>query len=446
MKLVPTDRFLAEVQRVHAVRDSIRRLSPTKRERLVAHLGDESADEWIMQARRAQLPPMDLGWCWLFLGGRGTGKTRALSAAVHMAIRAGIGRVHMIGPTTADLHDVNLEGPAGLLSTAGNDPRPRWVPSKKRLEWPSGAMAVFFSGEEPDSLRGPQCEVAVVDEIGRMRYQQAVWDMMMLGLRLGDQPRVMVATTPRPTPFMKKLVAMSDIRITTGSTYDNARNLSPAFIAKIKELYEGTRLGRQELHGAMILDPPNALFKDEWLRHDDIDEERIEQATVGVDPSGGSDEIGIVVSARLVDGSYGVLADRSMSGSPAKWGDAVVRAHDDFNADDVVVEKNFGGDMATDVVSQAAERAKQAGRRPDSLIRIKPVTASRGKAMRAEPVSLLYEKGRVVHRRGLDQLEAEMLTFSRDWDRAVDGSPNRLDAMVWGVTRLSRVVMEIPMA
>jgi len=268
----------------------------------------------------------------------------------------------------------------------------------------------------------------------------------MLGLRLGDLPRVLVATTPRPTPFMKKLVAMSDLRITTGSTYDNAANLSPAFIQRIRELYEGTRLGRQELHGAMILDPPNALFKDEWLQHDDVAEDEIEQATVGVDPSGGSDEIGIVVSALLRDGGFAVLADRTIAGSPAKWGDAVVRAHDDFDADDVVVEKNFGGDMATDVVQQAAERAVQAGRRPDNLIRIKPVVASRGKAMRAEPVSLLYEKGRVRHRRGLDQLEAEMLAFSREWDRAVDGSPNRLDAMVWGVTRLSRVVMEIPMA
>jgi len=370
-----------------------------------------------------------------------------MSGAVHMAVRAGIGRIHLIGPTTADLHVVNLEGPAGIMANAGRDPRPRWVPSKRRLEWPNGAMCVFFSGEEPDSLRGPQCELAVVDEIARMRYQQSVWDMMMLGLRLGDMPRVLVATTPRPTPFMKKLVlATADVRVTTGSTYDNARNLSPAFLQKIREVYEGTRLGRQELHGAMIFDPQNALFKDEWLQHDEVAEDGIEQATVGVDPSGGSDEIGIVVSALLRDGRYGVLADRTIIGSPAKWGDAVVKAHDEYDCDDVVVERNFGGDMAAEVVRQAADRAAQAQRRPDNLIRIKEVTASRGKAMRAEPVSLLYEKGRVLHRRGLDQLEAEMLSFSREWDRAVDGSPNRLDAMVWGITRLSRVVMEIPMA
>jgi phage terminase large subunit-like protein len=245
---------------------------------------------------------------------------------------------------------------------------------------------------------------------------------------------------------MKKLVAMDGVSITTGSTYDNAAHLSASFLKKIRELYEGTRLGRQELQGAMILDPQNALFKDEWLIHDEVAEDSIEQVTVGVDPSGGGDEVGIVASALLQDGRYAVLADRSTSGSPAQWGDAVVKCHDDFDADDVVVEVNFGGDMATEVVKQAAERAYQQGRREPKLIRIKEVTASRGKAMRAEPISLLYEKGRVLHRRGLEQLESEMMVFSREWDRAVDGSPNRLDAMVWGLTRLLKVITQLPIA
>ena len=440
------DRFLSEVHRLHDMRDTVAAMSEGERAALAGHLGDDMADEWVFGARTDQLPPRNLGWCWLFCGGRGSGKTHSTSAAVHIAVRAGIKRIHLIGPTTTDLHDVNLEGTSGIMRTCGRDPRPRWVPSKKRLEWPNGALAVFFSGEEPDSLRGPQCEMAIVDEIARMRYQAEVWDMMMLGLRLGDMPRVLIATTPRPTPFMKRLMKMADIRITTGSTFDNAANLSPAFIQKITDLYEGTRLGRQELHGAMLLDPPNALFKDEWLQRADVSEDDIEQVTVGVDPSGGGDEIGIVASARLTNGHYAVLADRTATGSPAKWGDAVVQTHDDFDADDVVVEVNFGGDMATEVVKQAADRAFSEGRRDSNLISIKAVSASRGKVMRAEPVSLLYEKGRVTHRRGLDLLEAEMLAFSRDWDRKTDGSPNRLDATVWGLTRLSKVVMEIPIA
>jgi phage terminase large subunit-like protein len=440
------DRFLAEVCRIHDLRDEIRRMSEDEVEALMADLGDNAADSWMFAARDAQLPPRDLDWCWLLLGGRGFGKSHSMSATVHMAVRAGITRIHLIAPTAGDLHDVNLDGPSGILRTAGNDAVPRWLGYKRRLEWPNGARCVLFSGEEPESLRGPQCEMVVIDEIGRMRYQQQVFDNAMMGLRLGDKPRIVIGTTPRTTPFMKKLLTMSNIRITTGSTYDNAEHLSPAFLKKIRELYEGTRLGRQELQGAMILDPQNALFKDEWLRHDDVPEERIEQVTVGVDPSGGSDEIGIVASALLTNGELAVLTDRSTTGSPAQWGDAVVRTHDDFDADDVVVERNFGGDMAGDVVKNAADRAHQAGKRPNNLIRIKEVTASRGKVMRAEPISLLYEKGRVLHRRGLDQLEGEMMAFSREWDRAVDGSPNRLDAAIWGLTRLSRVVTDLAIA
>ena len=307
-------------------------------------------------------------------------------------------------------------------------------------------MCVFFSGEEPESLRGPQCELCVIDEIARMRYQQSVFDTMMLGLWLGDRPRVLIATTPRTTPFMKRLVAMDDVRITTGSTYDNAEHLSADFLRKVRQLYEGTRLGRQELQGAMILDPLNALFKDNWLIHHDVPEELIERVTIGVDPSGGGDEVGIMACALLNDGRFAVLADRTTTGSPAQWGEAVVKCHDDFDADDVVVEINFGGDMATEVVKQAAERVHQRGERDSNMIRIREVSASRGKAMRAEPISLLYEKQRVLHRRGLDQLEAEMMAFSREWDRAVDGSPNRLDAMVWGLTRLSKVITHIPVA
>lgn len=440
------DRFLHEVRNMHQMRAAIADMTDDQAEKFKQRLGDERAQDWVFKARDAQLPPIDLGDCWLFLAGRGAGKSHSMSAAVHMAVRAGIKRIHLIAPTTSDFHDVNLDGRSGIMNTCGRDPRPRWFATRRKLEWPNGAVCMFFSGEEPESLRGPQCEMCIIDEIGRMRYQQQVFDMAMLGLRLGDRPRLLVATTPRTTPFMKKLVTMDGVSITTGSTYDNARHLAPDFLNKVKQLYEGTRLGRQELQGAMILDPANALFKDDWLIHDDVEEEIIEQVTVGVDPSGGGDEVGIVATALLNDGRFAILADRSTVGSPATWGEAVIKCHDDFDADDIVVEVNFGGQMASDVVKQAADRAYQRGERQSNLIRVKEVTASRGKVMRAEPISLLYEKSRVLHRRGLDQLEAEMMAFSREWDRNVDGSPNRLDAAVWGLTRLSKIVMEIPVA
>lgn len=438
------DRFLSEVRSMHRWREAVAAMTDEQAEELKRRLGDGYANDWMFKARASQLPPADLDWCWIFLAGRGAGKSHSMASAVHTAIRAGLSRIHLIAPTAADYFDVNVDGPSGIMNTCGRDPRPRWVATRRRLEWPNGAVAVCFSGEEPDSLRGPQCELCVVDEIARMRYQQQVFDMAMMGLRLGDKPRLLIATTPRTTPFMKKLIAMKGISITTGSTYDNVRHLSPAFLQKVRELYEGTRLGRQELQGAMILDPQNALFKDDWLIHDDIAEDRIEQVTVGVDPSGGGDDVGIVASALLNDRKYGVLADRTTGGSPAQWGEAAVKCHDDFDADDVVVETNFGGDMATEVIKQAADRMAARGERPDNLISIKEVSASRGKVMRAEPISLLYEKGRVEHRRGLDQLEGEMMSFSREWDRAVDGSPNRLDAAVWGLTRLSKIAMDVP--
>jgi len=440
-----SDRFLDEVKLLHRLRADVRSLSEDARETFRTRMA-HAAGDWVFHARDAQLPPPDMDWCWLLLGGRGFGKSHSLSEAVHIAVRAGISRIHLIAPTTADFHDVNIEGHSGILATCGRDPRPRWVSTRKRLEWENGALCVFFSGEEPDSLRGPQAELVIVDEIGRMRYQQQVFDMAMMGLRLGDKPRILLATTPRTTPFMKKLVAMQGVSITTGTTYENSRYLSPDFLRKIRELYEGTRLGRQELQGAMILDPQNALFKDDWLQHDDVEDQQIEQATVGVDPSGGADDVGIVASALLTDGRYAVLADRTCGGSPAQWGEAAVKCHDDFDCDDVVVEVNFGGDMATEVIKQAAERIHQRGERDSNLISIKEVSASRGKAMRAEPISLLYEKGRVLHRRGMDQLEGEMMAFSREWDRSVDGSPNRLDAMVWGITRLCKIVTDIPIA
>jgi phage terminase large subunit-like protein len=202
----------------------------------------------------------------------------------------------------------------------------------------------------------------------------------------------------------------------------------------------------QEVRGQLLLDPIDALWRSEWIIRDPVDEKLIEQVTVGVDPSDGADVIGIVISALLTDGRFAVLADRSVEGSPGTWGDAVVRAVDDYDADDVCVEVNFGGAMCTDVVKSAAKRAFEKGQRDSDLIRVKEVTASRGKVLRAEPVSLLYEQGRVLMRPGMEALELEMLQFSREWDRTIHGSPNRLDAMVWSVTRLSRVVTDIAIA
>lgn len=401
---------------------------------------------WALKAHPFQLPPLDLEDFWLFMGGRGAGKSEAVSQAAHMAVQAGVRRIHLIAPTAADVRDVMIEGPSGLIATAPPGFRPVWIESKRRVQWPNGARAITFSAEEPESLRGPQAELVVIDELGRMARQQAVFDMAILGMRIGPHPRMLIATTPRSTKTIRALVRMKGLSMTTGTTFDNGAHLAPSFLAKVRELYEGTRLGLQELQGLLIQDSEADLFKEHWLVIDPAHDDRIAQVTVGVDPSGGADAIGIVAAGRLNDGSYAVLADRTCSGSPGHWGEEAVRLHDELDADDIVVEVNFGGQMAEEVVKQAAARMHEAGERPSRSIRVKTVTASRGKIMRAEPVSLLYEKGKVVHRPGLDLLEAEMLNFTRHWDRAKDGSPNRLDAMVWAISRLSGIVMDIAIA
>jgi phage terminase large subunit-like protein len=364
-----------------------------------------------------------------------------------MAIRAGIKQINFVSPTAHDAVEVNIMGPSGILRVPTRDPRPRWFRSRKLLEWPNGARLSFFSGEEPDQLRGPQCEICLIDELARMPAAEAVFDMASFGTRLGQKPRMLIATTPRPTPFIRKLVKMREVAISGSKTEDNAANLPPEFLRRLRDQYEGTRLGRQEMLGLLLLtDPSQQLFRDEWIHHDDVADEQFEYVSVAVDPSGGADEVGIVVGALLFDGRIAILADRTLTGTPGQWGDAAVRAHDEFNAQDVVVEKNFGGDMALATVQNAAERLHQRGERSEPHIRVREVSASRGKVARCEPISLLYEKGRIVHRRGLEKLEAELTTFSREWDREKDGSPNRLDAAVWVATRLSKIVIDLPIA
>jgi phage terminase large subunit-like protein len=428
-------------------------MDAAQREELIKHLHDVEGingerGEWVFDARDAQIPPADDEWTiWCFMGARASGKTTALSQAVHLAVRAGVQEMAFISPTAHDCLATNIMGQSGIMHTAGRNPLPRFHRSKRQLEFPSGARVTFYSGEEPDQLRGPECEICFVDELARMPDAAAVFDMANFTLRLGEKPRMCIGTTPRTTPFMKKLVKMPHVRVTSGTTMDNAANLPAAYLKRLKDQYEGTRIGRQEMLGLLILtDPSMQLFKEDWIKQDPVPDDLIEQVSVGVDPSGGGDEIGIVVGALLTDGRLALLADRSLAGSPGQWADEAVRAHDQFDADDIVCEVNFGGAMVVETIHNAAERMYHRGERETPFIRVKEVTASRGKVVRAEPVSLLFEKGKVLHRPGLDKLEAEMLSFSRDWDRDKDGSPNRLDAAVWVLTRLSRIITEIPIA
>jgi phage terminase large subunit-like protein len=339
-------------------------------------------------------------------------------------------RIALIGPTAADVRDVMVEGDSGILAISAPRDRPIYEPSKRRLTWPTGAVATLFSADEPERLRGPQHDFAWCDELAAWRYPQA-WDMLMFGLRLGADPRAVVTTTPRPTRLIKSLIADPNVVVTRGSTSENRVNLAPAFLDRIVRRYEGTRLGRQELEAEILEDVPGAL----WNRAV-IDATRIVTApeltriVVAIDPAAGSgensDETGIVVAGKDAGGHGYALADLSGRHAPAEWAKVAISAWRSHAADRIVAEVNNGGDMVETTI-----------RMIDPNVPFTAVRAARGKAARAEPVAALYEQGRVHHVGALPLLEDQMCGFTSDFDRSKAGySPDRVDALVWALSEL----------
>ena len=399
--------------------------------------------DWDIWARPDQLPPETAPdgrpWtCWLVLGGRGAGKTRAGAEWVR-ALALGrppfadrpVMRIALVAETMADVREVMVEGVSGLLALHAEGERPRWEPARRRLVWPNGAVAQGFSAEDPESLRGPQFEAAWLDELGKWRRDEATFDMLQFGLRLGTQPRQMVTTTPRPTPLLKRLMADPRTALTRAPTTLNARNLAPGFLEAVIARYGGTRLGRQELDGEIIEDRPGALWSRaalEGLRESEAPP--LARVVVAVDPPAssrpGADACGLVCAG--IDGAGGVhvLEDASAAGlSPAAWAGRAVALYHRLSADRVVAEVNQGGEMVRAVIAEV-----------DPSVPVEMVRATRGKYLRAEPVAALYEQGRVRHAGRFPALEDEMCDFAPD-GLSSGRSPDRLDALVWAVTTLA---------
>ena len=380
---------------------------------------------WRDVARVEQVAPSGDWSTWLYMAGRGSGKTRAGSEWVHEQKAAGCRRIALVGATAADVRDVMVEGESGILATARPGARPDYEPSRRRLTWPNGAIATTYSAEEPERLRGPQHDGAWADELGAWKYE-AAWDMLMLGLRLGADPRALVTTTPRPTKLVRSLLSDANTVTTRGSTYDNRDNLAPSYFASIITRYEGTRMGRQELMGELVDDVPGALWTLSLL-----DGLRVQAAPdlarviVAVDPavtSGAeSDETGIVVVGIGADGHGYVLADRSCRMSPDGWARRAAQAYHEYEADRLIVEDNQGGEMVAFLLGTV-----------DATVPIKRIRASRGKRLRAEPVAALYEQGRVHHVGVYPDLEDQMASFTGDGGEHDD----RVDAMVHALTEV----------
>lgn len=360
----------------------------------------------------------------MLLGGRGAGKTFAGAWWIDHIARTPGRRIALVGPTLHDVREVMVEGPSGLKALYHGEHHPRWEGGRKRLVWKNGSMAYAFSAEDPDSLRGPQFHDAWADEFCAWRKPEAVLTNLRLGLRLGDAPRLILTTTPRPLPALRRLLAEDGLHLERAGTKANAANLSPGFVTRLQALYGGTRLEAQELDG-LVVEPDGALFRAEDLaRARGSRPALLERVVVAVDPpaSAGGDACGIVVVGRRERRAY-VLADRSVRGrSPGGWASEVAKAARDFGAAAIVAEANQGGDMVRTVLAHGG-----------CSVPIKLVHAHRGKAARAEPVAALYEQGRVVHCGAFPALEEELMALGSS-----DGgpSPDRADALVWAVTHL----------
>jgi len=415
-------------------------LSPEQRAAILAEYTDAELQllncDWDFWARPKQKIPEGNWLTWLILAGRGFGKTRTGAQTMlewqnpgkqyesPMSIK-GYSHFALIGQTTADIRDIMLEGESGIITVAPFYNKPKYIASRRVLEWPNGAQAHLYSGDEPDQLRGPQHMKAWVDELVKFKYMQATWDMLEMGLRLGDKPQVIVTTTPQPKRLIKDLLLDPDTHVTSGSSYENIGNLAPSFIKRVIKKYEGTRLGRQELYAEVLGDVEGALWDTATLEKNRVDMyPTLKRIIVAIDPAvtnkDESDETGIIVAGKDKFDRAFVLEDASGKMDSKVWAQKAIDLYRKYRADAIVAEVNNGGDLIKTVISLL-----------DSKVPVEEVWASRDKYTRATPVASVYEQDRVCHVGLFPELETELT----EWEPG-DKSPNRLDAVVWAITDL----------
>lgn len=416
-------------------------------EALLLKLGPAKAEElaytWPFWARPQQMAPSGDWNTWFINAGRGFGKTRAGVEWVRGLVKKGYKRIAAIAATNSDIERVMINGESGFLSRCWEGDKtdkgvpigkPVWSPTKRLLTWENGAYVQFFSAEEPERLRGPQFEAAWCDELAAWNKDRDTWDMLQFCLRLGKHPQVCVTTTPKPTKLVRDIMKNPNTVVTYGSTFDNSANLAATYLQSVKDMYDGTRLGRQELYAEVLDEASGALWTRELLSKCEVEvddplafSETLARVVVSVDPAvssnAESDMTGIVVAGMDINGVCYILHDATERYTPEGWAAKAIELYHLYGADRIVAERNQGGEMV-----------RYTFKTIDETIPIKLVHASRGKFARAEPVSSLYERGRVKHVRGLDLLEDQMV----QWEPLGSiGSPDRLDAMVWAVTELA---------
>ena len=399
--------------------------------------------DWSFWGRPEQQRPEGDEWnIWLYLAGRGAGKTRTAAEWIREEAKyttKGQLRFALVARTAADVRDVIVEGESGIINVTPPSERPLYEPSKRRLTWPNGNTATCFTADEPDSLRGPQFTHAWGDEVAAWRQTpdaagMTAFDNLRVGTRLGANPKIVVTTTPKRVPLLYQLMNEAQktgkVIITRGSTMDNQGNLSTAYLDAIKGVYEGTRLAQQELYGEMLSDVEGALWTPDLI--DRSRETTLPMGTplrvVAVDPSVAEnprDECGIIVCAStgerdLYKRNSWVLEDATVHGSPDVWANKVVQMARKWGCP-VVAEVNQGGALVRNAINTI-----------DPSIKVLEVHSKHGKALRAEPITLAYEQGRVHHIGYLADLESQMIS----WIPGEGKSPDRIDALVHALTAL----------
>lgn len=380
--------------------------------------------DWKKRGRANQQIPEGNWKIWLILAGRGFGKTRTGAETIKMLINDGYKRVCLLGNTELDVQNVMIKGESGLMNVYPKEQAPKITKSDRTLKWSNGAQASIISATAYEQLRGPQFDCAWVDEFAKFPDPQAALEQLLLALRLnsstGKQPKMIITTTPKPLPILKKLLERKDVVVTYGSTFDNKDNLSNSYLESVQETFNKSKFGAQELFGQIVEDDEYAFCTSNMIQMKNISSDLCSKIIIAIDPAATNrnDETGIIVCG-LYKNEYYVLEDASNKYTPTQWSTKAVELYKKYKADCIVAEVNQGGDMVETLIKQI-----------DNSVAYKKVYATRGKMIRAQPIMILYEQGKVYHVDKFELLEEQMLTSKHAH------SPDRLDALVWGLTYL----------
>lgn len=380
---------------------------------------------WEKVARPNQLAPPGMWNIWMILAGRGFGKTRSAAETIKKWATAGeYKRIALISNTIQEARQVMVEGESGLLSISDENEKLEFYPSRRLLRWPNGSVATLYGAENYEQLRGPQFDAAWIDEFAKFQHPKETFEQLSFSLRLGKNPKTILTTTPRPIQFIKDIMKRDDVITTRGTSLENLQNLSPTFVKQLEYL-KGTRLEAQEIYAEIIDSKQNTMWS--W---EDMEKcyknppHFLKHIIIGVDPAmtsnKNSDETGIIVAGMDGFGKAYVLEDLSISATPEVWGNRIADAYLKYHAQLVVIERNAGGDLLENLLKSINPEMK-----------IKPVYACTSKISRAEPIAILYQKNMIFHAKQFQKLEMQMATYEPK-----SKSPDRLDALVWGMTEL----------